>query len=262
MRKIAFPVLVVMALVVACGDDANTPAATTAPTSTDAPVVDVPVSIRVEIGTLEVVGALVSTIDIEGGVITGRGYLGADPAPAVALLADGDAVERLVSGADQQQACTEQYGGPDVAHITGSIDGTPVDTTVDRANGCGIADWDLLQPILPLPLWTGDAGASATYGDAAHPVTRSVGERFTIRLAANATTGYEWQLELPPFLTLAGDEYETTAGDETVGSGGTQVFELEVTAAGDGSVELQYLQPFDESTPPAETRSIAVVSAP
>ena len=260
MRKIAFPVLAVMALMVACGDNAGTPVATTAPASTAAPVVDVPVSLRVEIGTGEVVGALVAAIDIEGGVARGTGYLGADPAPVVALLAGGDAVERLVNGADRQQACTEQYGGPDVARVTGSIAGRPVDAILDRANGCGIADWDLLQRMLPLPLWTDDPGASATYGDVAHPVTRSVGERFTIRLAANATTGYEWQLALPSFLTLVGEEYETPAGDEAAGATGTQVFELEVAATGEGSVELQYLQPFDEATAPAEMRSIAVIS--
>ena len=56
--------------------------------------------------------------------------------------------------------CTEIYGGPDVATITGDIDGAPVDTTVDRANGCGIDDWDtVLAGLLP-PAVGGELKAS------------------------------------------------------------------------------------------------------
>jgi hypothetical protein len=48
-------------------------------------------------------------------------------------------------------ACTEIYGGPDVATITGSVDGEPVDATVTRSNGCEIARWDALEPVLGEP---------------------------------------------------------------------------------------------------------------
>ena len=48
------------------------------------------------------------------------------------------------------QVCTEIYGGPDVARVTGTIDEQPVDATIDRTNGCGIGDWDdLLGAVLP-----------------------------------------------------------------------------------------------------------------
>jgi predicted secreted protein len=222
-------------------------------------VVDDAVALRVEVGTGEVLGALVATIAVEGGTGSVTGYL-TDPAPVVAALSNSDATGLLVNGPDEQQACTEQYGGPDVAHITGAIGSATIDVTIDRADGCGIADWDLLQPLLPPPLWTDDPGATATYGDPAHPVRRAVGERFTIRLAANATTGFEWQIELPEFVTLVGDEYEEPDGQQGVGAGGTQVFELELAAAGEGTVELAYRQPFDDATPPAELRSITVVA--
>jgi hypothetical protein len=39
-------------------------------------------------------------------------------------------------------ACTEIYGGNDKAHVTGVIDGQPVETTFSRVNGCEIARWD------------------------------------------------------------------------------------------------------------------------
>ncbi len=48
------------------------------------------------------------------------------------------------------RVCTEIYGGPDTAHIRGTLDGQPVDTVIDRTNGCGISDWDtLLADVLP-----------------------------------------------------------------------------------------------------------------
>jgi hypothetical protein len=73
-----------------------------------------------------------------------------DENEACATLADPDAVTRLVEGPPEDQMCTEIYGGPDVATIVGTVDGDQVDATVDRTNGCGIADWDdLLGGLLP-----------------------------------------------------------------------------------------------------------------
>jgi hypothetical protein len=45
---------------------------------------------------------------------------------------------------DQTRACTLQYGGPERAHVTGKLDGKPVDVSVGRADGCGIADYEAL----------------------------------------------------------------------------------------------------------------------
>ena len=42
------------------------------------------------------------------------------------------------------RACTEQYGGPETAHLTGTLAGEPVDVTVTRSDGCGIADYEAL----------------------------------------------------------------------------------------------------------------------
>lgn len=73
-----------------------------------------------------------------------------DEQAACLALADPDVVSRMVEGPPTDRVCTEQYGGPDVATITGTIDEQPVDTTVDRTNGCGISDWDeLLGDLLP-----------------------------------------------------------------------------------------------------------------
>lgn len=58
--------------------------------------------------------------------------------------------DRLIDGPPAGMACTEIYGGPDVATLVGSIVGVDISATVDRANGCGIGDWDdLLGGVLP-----------------------------------------------------------------------------------------------------------------
>ena len=46
-------------------------------------------------------------------------------------------------------ACTEQYGGPQSAHIAGVWGGEPVDLEVTRVDGCRIGQWDALGPLLP-----------------------------------------------------------------------------------------------------------------
>jgi hypothetical protein len=45
---------------------------------------------------------------------------------------------------DDKRACTLQYGGPEKAHVTGTVEGKDVDVTIERADGCGIADYEAL----------------------------------------------------------------------------------------------------------------------
>ncbi|MGP4043488.1 SSI family serine proteinase inhibitor [Streptomyces sp. 2A115] len=45
--------------------------------------------------------------------------------------------------------CTMQYGGPATARVTGTWAGRPVDATYERGDGCEIARWDALVPVLP-----------------------------------------------------------------------------------------------------------------
>jgi hypothetical protein len=48
--------------------------------------------------------------------------------------------------------CTEQYGGPQTAQVTGRWQGRPVDLLLSRVDGCRIAQWDRLGPLLPGPV--------------------------------------------------------------------------------------------------------------
>ncbi|WP_299957735.1 SSI family serine proteinase inhibitor [uncultured Modestobacter sp.] len=47
------------------------------------------------------------------------------------------------------QMCTQQFGGPQTATVTGRWAGEPVDLQLDRTDGCAIAQWDRLGPLLP-----------------------------------------------------------------------------------------------------------------
>jgi hypothetical protein len=45
--------------------------------------------------------------------------------------------------------CTQQYGGPQTASVTGRWAGRPVDLVLSRVDGCTVAQWDSLGPLLP-----------------------------------------------------------------------------------------------------------------
>jgi len=46
-------------------------------------------------------------------------------------------------------ACTEQYGGPQTAHVTGLWHGEDVDVELSRTDGCRISQWESLVPLVP-----------------------------------------------------------------------------------------------------------------
>jgi hypothetical protein len=78
---------------------------------------------------------------------------GVDGVAACERLGDAAVIDRLVNGAPADRVCTEIYGGPDLAVITGELDGQTINATIDRANGCGVDDWDsLLAGIIPSAL--------------------------------------------------------------------------------------------------------------
>lgn len=44
--------------------------------------------------------------------------------------------------------CTQQYGGPQVAVVTGTFHGRSVDSVFTRTDGCEIARWKTMAPLL------------------------------------------------------------------------------------------------------------------
>ncbi len=54
--------------------------------------------------------------------------------------------------------CTEQYGGPQTAHVIGRWKGQPVDLELSRVDGCSISQWDSLVPLVPAEVGVGPVG--------------------------------------------------------------------------------------------------------
>ena len=54
---------------------------------------------------------------------------------------------------NKEVVCTQQYGGPQTATVTGTVDGVPVDVSFARRDGCEISQWNAAASILG---FTGD----------------------------------------------------------------------------------------------------------
>lgn len=68
-----------------------------------------------------------------------------------------------------------------------------------------------------------------------------VGQRFTLDLPSNPTTGFDWQVEFPPDrLRLERRKY--ARGSDRIGAGGTTTFTLGATAPGTATVRFRYLR--------------------
>ena len=131
----ALPALALGALLAGCGQSTETdsPTASTSPSSAspaDANKLTADLTITVDDG--------------EGGTTTHTlqcsppGGDHPNVTAACVTLADPGFLEAVPSNA----ACTAQYGGPETATITGTLQGKPVDATLNRSNGCEISRWE------------------------------------------------------------------------------------------------------------------------
>jgi hypothetical protein len=69
---------------------------------------------------------------------------GDHPQPQQACEAIAAAGADIFDEPPADQTCTQQYGGPQVATITGTYGGKDVDATFSRTDGCQIDRWDEL----------------------------------------------------------------------------------------------------------------------
>jgi Subtilisin inhibitor-like len=58
-------------------------------------------------------------------------------------------LRRPLAPVSKKAACSQVYGGPDVAHVVGSLRGRRVDATFRRTDGCQIARWDRVDFLFP-----------------------------------------------------------------------------------------------------------------
>ncbi len=98
----------------------------------------------------------------------------------------------------------------------------------------------LLAGILVVGMMAGcnKVSADQNYTDPAQPINAEVGDVFTIQLASNPTTGYEWQYTgIGSHVRLLEQTYK--AGEPVaIGSGGSDIFTFK--AEGEGSATLTF----------------------
>ena len=61
---------------------------------------------------------------------------------------DLDRLAEIFAPDDPARACTEIYGGPEKAHVSGRLEGRMIDLTINRSDGCGISDYQVLFDVL------------------------------------------------------------------------------------------------------------------
>jgi hypothetical protein len=129
-----------------CGED-DEPAAPSATTTPSGPAVELTVAYDDGAGT-----KTTGTLTCRDGQQRATGALAARGRPsAAALCAKARALrELLTTQPAKDRMCTQIYGGPQTARVTGTIGGEPVDRRFTRTNGCEIGDFAraaaLLQP--------------------------------------------------------------------------------------------------------------------
>ena len=73
---------------------------------------------------------------------------GTHPDPDAGCAALAAAWPKAFEPPDPDLACTEIYGGPETATVTGTIDGRRVDASFSRTDGCQIHRWDAAGALL------------------------------------------------------------------------------------------------------------------
>jgi inhibitor of cysteine peptidase len=101
--------------------------------------------------------------------------------------------------------------------------------------------------------------ASGTGGKA----TLKPGQTLTVKLNSNPSTGYGWQVTRISESTIkqVGEPEFVQPGQDfqvEVGSGGIEVFRFEAIAAGETTIEMVYVRPWETDVAPAETYTIQV----
>lgn len=117
------------------------------PTATDPATTDerrtlLEVTVRTD-GTAEPVQHVLECIDGAPGPATTH----PDPETACADVAELGP-EFFTAERDPDLACTQQWGGPQTAHVVGTVDGEAVDTRFSRTDGCEISRWDAVESLL------------------------------------------------------------------------------------------------------------------
>lgn len=118
----------------------------------------------------------------------------------------------------------------------------------------------LLAPVLLLAAGCSPTPVQLTMTDNGKHVTLHVGERLVIGLEGNPSTGYMWEM-VHPDPSLLGEQGPVqfkAAASGLVGASGTQTLTFKALKAGETTLTLGYLRPWESGVPPINTFQITV----
>lgn len=105
-----------------------------------------------------------------------------------------------------------------------------------------------------------------TAADIGRHIDLQLGQEIEVRLEANPTTGFRWQMvrAAPAVLdSLARDSYAPApAAPGVLGGGGTVRWRFRAARAGQDSLRLVYRRPWEQDNAPAQTFSCEVIVRP
>lgn len=104
------------------------------------------------------------------GTAHATGFLRNAAGPACGLV-DRHVIQQVAANQRSRRLCSQIHGGPQSAHITGTVDGQDVNLAITRADGCGTADWQTLEPLLGDPQQQAFPSATAAPSPAATTTT-------------------------------------------------------------------------------------------
>ena len=101
-----------------------------------------------------------------------------------------------------------------------------------------------------------------TAADNGATVQASVGERFTVSLDENPTTGYQWDMKAGPGLTQLGDEFAgpSPSPSPLMGAGGTHSWVFRVDEAGTLTLTGIYVRSWEADGKSAADFSLTIVA--
>jgi predicted secreted protein len=92
-------------------------------------------------------------------------------------------------------------------------------------------------------------------------VTTKPGRQFSLTLESNPTTGYQWELAKPiegSCVALVTNQF-VRAKSKLSGAPGKEVWRFKALRAGEATIELKYVRPWEKGVEPAQKTNVVVV---
>lgn len=97
--------------------------------------------------------------------------------------------------------------------------------------------------------------------DSGRTLTVKVGERFTVSLPSNPTTGYVWSFDAPydeKVLILSSDTFANPEDEGVTGAPGRRILTFSVVGPGRSGIRLGYKRPWERNSRPARVFQLLV----